>query len=166
MKTKFLYLLFIVILFSIQSCDKENINPGIEDFCRAKPEGWVCEIIQSDLKEYNFQENTLTPIAIIKYKSLNREITTSNNQKENPSLIINLYSIAQKDELIDFIQSQAMYSWCIPIYYGESKEYFVVTSPCFINGGSFTEEAKASIEDLHQALAGILTNTNKNLTGH
>lgn len=165
MRTKFLNLTLVVLLFSVQSCDKEIINADIEDFCRVKPEGWICEIIQSDFKEYELPKDAATPMAIIKYKSINREFPTFDNQKENPSLIINLYPISQKDELIDFIQTQQMYSWCIPMYYGESNEYFILTSPCFINGGVFTEEAKTSINDLHQALASLLTHTNKDLTG-
>lgn len=163
MKTKFLNLLFVVVLFSIQSCDKESINPGIDDFCRAKPEGWVCEIIKADVEDYNFQGNTVVPIAIIKYKCVDKEFITWDKKKVSPSLRIQIYPMAKKDELSEYIESQAMFSWCIPIYYGESKEYFVVTSPCFVNGGSFTEEAKASIIDLHESLASILSNVNQEI---
>ena len=166
MKCNFVIIILVLLSVSFQSCDKESINPDIDDFCKVKPEGWVCEIIQSDFKAADIPKDAGNPVAIIKYKSLNREFTSFDNIKVNPSLILNLYPIAQKDELIEIIQAQQMHSWCIPVYYGESKEYFIVTSPCFINGGSFTDEAKASIIDLHRALSGILTNTNKELTAN
>ena len=59
--------------------------------------------------------------------------------------------------LIEFIKSQQLYSWCIPMYYGETKDYFILTSPCFINGGAFTDEANDCISDLHEALISIIT---------
>jgi hypothetical protein len=64
------------------------------------------------------------------------------------------------------IESQQIYSWCIPIYYGETKDYFILTSPCFINGGNFTEQADSSIVDLQNALNTVITKKNYDFIGN
>jgi hypothetical protein len=74
----------------------------------------------------------------------------------NPSLVLDLYPVSKKEELIQFLKSQQIFSWCIPEYFGETEEYFIITSPCFINSGTFTSEADSSIIDLYKALSEII----------
>jgi len=50
------------------------------------------------------------------------------------------------------IGEQSLYSWDIPIYFGETEEYIVVTSPAYVNHGVFTEEAKNTIRPIWNAL--------------
>ena len=152
-----------MLLIAFLSCEKDKQNPTFEDFCNIRPKGWDCEIIQSNFDVNDFLRNAEKPIAIIKYKNLNREFTMLNDSKVNPSLILDFYSIKQKNDLNDFIISQQIYSWCIPIYYGETKDYFIMTSPCFINSGSFTEEADSCISDLHKSIESILIRINQDL---
>lgn len=160
MKTyKFLFLI-IFISFSLLSCEKEEKNPTLNDFCNIKPFGWDCEIIQNDFDKNDIPQNAKEPIAVVKYKNTNRELIHLSGTKLYPSLILDLYPIEQKLELIDLIKSQQLYSWCIPIYYGETKDYFILTSPCFINAGTFTEQADSSINDLQNALNKIITKNN------
>lgn len=147
------------------SCDKDDINPTLEDFCSVAPDGWECEIIDDNFNSTEIPQGVDNPIAIIKYKNPNREFTRYNGVIMNPSLTIDFFSINQKNELIDFINSQEMYSWCIPRYYGETESYFIITSPCFINNGSFTDEANSCIDDLHSALKSIITTKDYNLIG-
>ncbi len=153
---KTIKILFIIIIVLLSACGKDNINTSLEDFCNVKPEGWECEIIENNFNENDIPKNTKDPIAIIKYRNLSREFTRF-GQDVYPSLILDLYSIKDKRELKKFISSQLMYSWCIPTYYGENRDFFVITSPCFINYGSFTEEADSSIIDLHNSLENILS---------
>jgi hypothetical protein len=149
--------LMFVFSLTLFSCDKDGNNPTLEDFCSVAPTDWECEIIKDNFSRSDIPQNTDNPIAIIKYTNPSREFTRFDGTKVNPPFILDLYSIRQKEELIDFIKSQQMYSWCIPIYYGETKDYFIITSPCFINGASFTDEADSCISDLHAALKGIIT---------
>jgi len=155
------YLVFFISIILLASCDKDNNNTiknqTFDEFCSVAPDGWECTIAISDFDIQNIPQNTNTPIAIIKYLNPNVEFTKYTGIKVNPFLIIDFYEIERKQELIDFIISQQLYSWCIPIYYGETKDYFIITSPCFINGGSFTDEANACINDLHEALKSIMT---------
>ncbi len=160
MKTKKSLLLIVLILLSQLSCEKDEKNPTLDDFCNIKPNGWSCEIIQMGFDKNEIPRNAKEPIAIIKYKNINREIIQFSDTKINPSLILDLYSIKQKQELIELIKSQQIYSWCIPIYYGETKDYFIVTSPCFINSGLFTEQSDSCLFDLQNAIKNIITKNN------
>ena len=165
MKINTFSILIISILIILLSCEKKDNNPNLEDFCSVIPNGWECEIIQDTFNANYIPRNANTPIAIVKYINQTREFTGSVDFKINPSLILDLYSIQQKEELIQFIRSQQLYSWCIPRYYGETEKYFIITSPCFINGGYFTEEANSCIEDLHSALKSIITVKEYNFVG-
>ncbi|HMV09012.1 MAG TPA: hypothetical protein PK325_06795 [Cyclobacteriaceae bacterium] len=163
MKTsKFLFLI-TCISCSLLSCEEEEKNPTLNDFCRIKPTGWDCEIIQNDFNKNDIPQNAKEPVAVLKYKNTSREFTHLSGERLNPSLILDLYPIAQKKELINFIKSQQLYSWCIPIYYGETKDYFILTSPCFINAGTFSEQADSSIGDLREAIDKVITKSNYGL---
>nr|WP_319499664.1 hypothetical protein [uncultured Draconibacterium sp.] len=146
-------MLFVLLLFA---CEKDVMNTSLEDFCNVKPDGWNCELIESNFNPGDIPQNADTPLAVIKYYNSNREFNGIGQTNVNPSLILNFYPIERKDDLLSFIESQQVYSWCIPIYFGETKDYFVITSPCFKNSGTFTEEANSSIADLYAALDKII----------
>ena len=161
MKAIYHFQLFIVFSAFLLGCSKKNLNPDIDQFCSAVPDGWACEIIQDNFNPIDIPQGADNPDVIIKFINPEREFTYSVGEKQlNPSLILNFYSIKHKAELIDFIKSQQVYSWCIPMYYGETKDYFIITSPCFINGGAFTDEANSCIDDLHTALKNIIVVNN------
>ncbi len=146
-------MMFMLFLFA---CDKDVMDTSFEDFSSVKPDGWNCEIIESNFNPIDIPKNADTPIAIVKYYNSNREFDGIGQTNVNPSLILNFYPIEQKDDLVKFIKSQQFYSWCIPIYFGETSDYFIITSPCFKNGGTFTENANSSIADLYAALDKII----------
>ena len=160
MKAIFSPLAIVVTALILFACDKDVNDPDLEEFCAVAPDGWECELIKDNFSQNDIPQDAGDPVAIIKYSNPDREFTRSEDIKLNPSLMLDLYPIRQKDELIEFIRSQQMYSWCIPTYYGETKDYFILTSPCFINGGTFTDEANSCIEDLQQALESIITEKN------
>jgi len=153
--TKYIQVVFLVIIVFLSACAEKSSNTALEEFCKVIPEGWECEIIEDDFNENDIPKNTQDPIAIVKYHNTSREFT-SFGQTVYPSLTLDIYPIKDKRELVKFITSQMMYSWCIPTYYGESSDFFVITSPCFINYGTFTEKADSCINDLHVALETIL----------
>lgn len=153
------------MLIILLSCEKNDNNPTLEDFCSIIPNDWECEIIKDNFNANDIPRNADTPIAIIKYFNPNIECTINVDHKFNPSLILDFYPIDQKQLLIYLIKSQVLYSWCIPIYYGETEKYFIITSPCFISGGSFTDEANSCIDDLHTALKSIITINDYNFIG-
>jgi hypothetical protein len=156
MKTMIYALTVITVSVITFSCIKDNNNPDLEQFCSVAKTGWECLLFKNDFSPGDIPRNADKPVAIIKYKNPSREFTISDNIKVNPSLTLDFYSIKQKEALIGFIKSQLMYSWCIPVYYGETKDFFILTSPCFINSGIFTAKADSSISDLHKALEKII----------
>lgn len=165
MKTR-LKFLFIIILVGLYSCEKNEKNPSLQEFDNIKPNGWECEIIVDDFNPSDIATNADNPTAIVKYTNVNRQFEGITGQTDlTPSLILNLYPINQRKKLVDFIKSQMVYSWCIPIYYGETKRHFIVTSPCFMNSGVFTEHAKSNIEDLYAALDKIVSKRDYGLIG-
>lgn len=147
----FLFLAMFVLSLTFFACENDVIDTKIEDFCSVKPDGWDCEIIESNFNPNDIPQNADTPVAIVKYYNSNREF-----DGVNPSLTLNFYPIDQKDDLVNFIKSQQIFSWCIPIYFGETKDYFIITSPCFKNSGIFTENANSGIADLYAALDKII----------
>jgi hypothetical protein len=148
------------------SCEKNESDPSINDLCAVAPIGWESEIIKDNFNENDIPKNTPQPIIIIKYVNQDKKFTYFAGGTEiHPSLKLNLYPITKKGELIAFIKSQQIFSWCIPIYYGETKEYFIITSPCFINEGSFTSDANSCINDLHTALKSIISVKDYGLIG-
>lgn len=147
----------VAILIILSSCYKDVNNPSLDKFCSIAPNGWECELIEDSFDQNDIPQNTDNPIAIIKYRNPSSEFTRFKSTKVNPSLTLDLYSITQKEELIIFIKSQQKFSWCIPTYYGETKDFFIITSPCFINGGTYTDEADSCIMDLQLALESIIT---------
>jgi hypothetical protein len=157
MKTFQIPTLVVCMLMIFSSCEKSEQHATFEDFCKVKPDGWECEIIENNFSLNDIPKNADIPIAIIKFTNPSREFDGFSDSIVNPSLTIDFYVINKKQELLNFIKSQQIFSWCIPIYYGETDDYFILTSPCFINGGSFTEEANSSISDLHEALKSIMT---------
>lgn len=164
---KTLYHLFAITVFStlFVCCYKNEPNPGLDDFCTAAPAGWDCEIIQENFNLNDIPRNADQPMAIIKYINRDKKFTSFGSTEVNPSLILNFYPISKKEELIRFIRSQQIFSWCIPVYYGETKAYFITTSPCFINGGSFSSEANSAITDLQTALKSLITVMNYDFIG-
>lgn len=148
------------MLMLSSSCEKTPEDSEKSDtfnaFCSIVPEGWDCRVISDHFNPDEIPTNAGDPLVIIKYTNPNRVFTTGENREVHPSLILNIYPIKQKEELIILIKSQQLYSWCIPTYYGETETHFILTSPCFINGGYFNEEANKSIEDLHLALESII----------
>jgi hypothetical protein len=152
-------LIFMLSIIILASCDDNKIDAGdrtFDEFCSVAPEGWQCFISTSDFDVQKIPQKAETPIAIIEFQNPNIEFTSYTDRKVHPSLIIDFYEIGRKQELKDIITSQQLYSWCIPIYYGETEDYFIITSPCFINSGSFTDEAYSCLDDLHEALKSIM----------
>lgn len=150
-------LLIIFFLFTLLSCEKKEKSPVFDDFCNVKPKYWDCSIVQKDFDKNQIPQNSPEPIVIIKYQNLNCEFLGLSNTKVNPTLILDFYPINQKQALIDLIKSQQLFSWCTPIYFGETKDYIIITSPCFINGGIFTEQADSCLSDLQAAINTIIT---------
>lgn len=149
-------LLFLVLICTSAFYCSDEYHPTLEDFCSIAPLEWECEIIKDNFNTNDIPQNMDLPIAIIKYKIQDRGFIGYSNKKITPSLTLDFYPIAKKNELISFIKSQRMYSWCIPIYYGETKDFVIITSPCFNNFKHLSDEVNASINNLQNGLKKLM----------
>ncbi len=59
------------------------------------------------------------------------------------------------------IEKERIYSWNIPIYFGETDEFVVVTSPAYVNGGLFTLEARRGLRPMWKVLRDLIPNKEK-----
>lgn len=120
------------------------------------PEGWNYTIITKDLEDIERPQGLWEPVAIVNFANPDKEIgyypDSKNNKKYYPSLQLYFYNITEKQEIMEIIDKEFMHSSCIPIYFGETGKYIIVTSPCYINSGIFTEEARNYYSPLEKSL--------------
>ena len=176
MKTKSLLgsLLVLIVLFSgcIQEVTKEQpkeeLAGEILNIGKAIPEGWNYTVTQNFIGEVipasgygkimtqNSEEMSIPhglwkPVAIVNFTNPNEEFEYYQGMK-HPSLRLYFYHVTEKKEIMEIINKEIIYSWCIPIYFDETKKYVIVTSPCYINNGIFTEEAINYYSPLEKSL--------------
>jgi hypothetical protein len=124
---------------------KDEINSRIH---RNLPQGWVFSIIDEigkkghphGLEEPLFRVDYSNPHVVFEDPKAN-----DRTEKTSPELQLFFYDIKDKDRIMKVIASEKIYSWNIPIYFGESDELLIVTSPSYVNHGIFTEKAKKAI---------------------
>ncbi len=83
---------------------------------------------------------------------------TPNPARRSPVISLYFYPQAEKADVLKIIEKEALYSWNIPIYFGESDEFVVVTSPGLVNGGVFTAEARRALQPMWKVLRQFLPN--------
>lgn len=154
MKTK-LSILICLTFLGFFSCivDSEKIDGNsLDQFSSAKPEGWSCQIFQNSFDSLPIPKgnNGLleNPLAVIKYSC--DSVACSNLRP----LYLQVYDISKKDTLEDIVEHSQMYSWCIPMFFGENEKYYIITSPCYLYNGCWTDE---NLNPLFQAIKGLFT---------
>jgi len=154
MKTT-LFVLFFFIILGFYSCeqDSEKVESNPFDlFCNTLPNGWICQVYQDTFDTLPIPEGKNgrleNPIAIIKYT--NDSLYCS---KSKP-LYLQVYDISKKDTLEKIIASSQIYSWCIPMFFGENENYYLITSPCYLYNGCWTDD---NLNPLFQSLKGLFT---------
>ena len=135
---------------------KEELGDEILNIGENIPEGWNYTIITQNLEETKRPHGLWEPVAIVDFANLNKEIgyypDAKNNKKYHPSLQLYFYNISEKQQIIEIIAKEKMHSSCIPIYFGETGKYIIVTSPCYINSEIFTEDEKDYYYPLEKSL--------------
>ncbi|MEQ8225240.1 MAG: hypothetical protein ABRQ37_23170, partial [Candidatus Eremiobacterota bacterium] len=115
------------------------------------PAAWTCTVITDDLEKAERPHGLHAPIAITEFTNKTVEIN-GHNKKINPSLNLYFYDISEKEKIKGIIKKEALYSWNIPVYFDETKNFIIITSPSYINNGIFTEEAKKYYSPLEKSL--------------
>lgn len=132
----------------------EELGEEIINIGKNIPEGWNYTIITQNIEKIERPQGLWEPVAIVNFANFNKEIgyDPSMNRNYYPSLVLYFYNTTEKQEILEIIDKEKMHSSCIPIYFDETKRYIIVTSPCYINSGIFTEEAKNYYSPLEKSL--------------
>ena len=167
MKTmKFLFCInfILVMVASFVSCEEEKtleIN-NVNDFCKIKPEGWKCSVYEYNLEWNDSLPPDYFPIATV---TMTKTLDASNPDYGlvYPLFVFNVYEIERKDLLNELCDSLSMYSRHIPIYYGETGKFYLLTTPYQINFGDFSEKSKKYSVEVHRNFKNVLKDYNKSL---
>lgn len=172
-------LVVLIVLFSgcvqevTKNQSKEELVDEILNIEEAIPEGWnytitqnftgevipasgYGKIITQNSAEMPIPHGLGKPAAIVNFTNPNIEIGyypgVGTDRKYNPSLRIYFYNITEKKGIMQTIDREILRSYCVPIYFDETERYIIITSPCYINSGIFTEEAKNHYAPLEKSL--------------
>jgi hypothetical protein len=155
MKTKLVItigLLFVAVILISGCTNKIAKELEIQNIGEAVPDDWNYMITTQNLEEMPRPHGLWKPAAIVNFSNPNAEFEMTINIYRNPSLLLYFYNIAEKQQINSIIEKESIYSWCIPIKFDETKKYIIVTSPCYMNGGVFTEEANKYYSPLEKSL--------------
>jgi hypothetical protein len=146
-------LLVLIVLFGgcvqevTKNQSKEELGDEILNIGEAVPEGWQYTITQNFVGEVipasgygkiitqNSEEMTIPhglgkPVAIVNFTNPTIELEVAVDVYRNPSLWLYFYDITENQEIMDIIDKEIIYSWCIPVYFDETNRYIIVTTLC------------------------------------
>ncbi len=115
------------------------------------PDGWTCTVLTEEIEKAERPHGLNAPLEIAEFVNRTAEFD-GHNKKINPSLKLYFYDISEKEKIKAIIKKEAFYSWNIPVYFDETKNFIIITSPSYINNGIFTEEAKKYYSPLEKSL--------------
>jgi hypothetical protein len=130
-----------------------KISSDITGISKIIADSWECTVVTEELENIERPHGLLAPVAMVQFINRKAEIS---DKKINPSLKLYFYNISEKEKVRTIIKKESFYSWNIPIYFDETKNYIIVTSPSYINNGIFTEEAKKHYSPLEKSLKEYL----------
>ena len=142
------------------------INPSpdgdalVSQIRRDLPFGWQCRVIQKN-GEKGHPHGLGEPIMRMDLSSPEQSFPNTKGARRktlSPLIQLYLYDIADKTHVQEVIEKERLYSWDIPIYFGETEKYIIVTSPPYVNHGVFTEEAKRTIRPMWDVLRKHIPN--------
>lgn len=131
---------------SFLSC-KKNYHEKLETLCKDIPPSWKYEIIYDNFDSSDITYGMSKPYAIVKFK--NDQVKFRDNEiSVSSSFILNVYLITLKPEIIDKIHLYSILSYRTPMNYGETKDFYFVTSRSFFKH----PYRNKSVDELHKNL--------------
>ncbi len=130
-------LVFLVISSCNIGSDKQG-SDSLDAFCSIKPINWTCKVVQNSFDSIPIPEGLDNPLAIVTFatNSASDNIKTSSSE----SVLLYVYDISKKDSLEIIIAESMKFARCVPIFLGENKSYYVITSSCYVNTSFFTKK--------------------------
>ena len=131
---------------------KEELGDEILNIGEAIPENWDYTIITQNLEVTSRPHGLWKPVAIVNFTNPSVYFEVAGGDYRHLSLWLYFYNISEKQEIMGIIVNESIYSWCVPIYFNETNKYIIVTSPCYINNGVFTDETQSYYTFLGKSL--------------
>lgn len=136
--------------------DSKNVEPGILRELRAHlPPGWTFTVHQGDKTNFvphGLEKPVFQIVAVNTNVSLQFPDAHKGSKALNALIPLCFYRQSEKPEILKAIEKESVYSWSIPLYFGETDDFVVVTSPAFVNGGVFTPEARRALRPMWKVL--------------
>ena len=161
---KALHVALLALLCIVAGCTSEATSPRedalISEICGELPQGWTCTIEQANGKKghpHGLEEPLFRTDFTNPHQAFESPFA-GGRKKLNPLIQLYFYDIASKAHVMEVIEKESAHSWDIPIYFGETEKYIVVTSPAYVNYGVFSEDAKKSIHPMWKALRKRIDN--------
>jgi len=149
----------LILLAFLGGCainSRRNGNILVSEIRKDLPSGWQCRAIQKD-GEKGHPHGLGEPKIRMDLSSPEQSFQDAKGTL-SPLIQLYLYDIADKPHIQEVIQKEIEFSWDIPIYFGETEEYFVVTSPPYVNHGVFTDVARRTIRPTWEVLRKHIPN--------
>jgi len=172
MKTLLAITLVMLPAIALFSLAEDKVSPTraervAADIQNCIPSGWTCTLI-SEKGKMGHPHGLEEPLFRLDFVNTNltfREEMASGSERVHPNLRLHFHDAADRDRILKTIEAEQSYSWAIPILFGETKEYVIVTSPLWQNrfiaaktgnkawvAGSHTDEANKAVAPLLKAL--------------
>lgn len=119
------------------------------------PKGWECSVISEPGRmghPHGLEEPLFRMDFINRNESFQADGLPGEKRRLHPSMRLHFHRIQDKQRIMKVIEAERLYSWDIPIYFSETKDHLIVTSPPWINQGWYTDEARKLIAPLEQIL--------------
>lgn len=121
------------------------------------PSGWQCTVNTQE-GEKGHPHGLQEPVMRMDLTSPEQSFLGFREARLSPLIQLYLYDIADKPHVQEVVEKEKVLSLDIPIYFGETEKYIVVTSPAYVNHGIFTDEAKQTIRPMWNVLRKHIEN--------
>lgn len=157
---RIVYLVLLVFLAGCATCRKPDEDALVSRIRKDLPSRWQCRVITQE-GEKGHPHGLDEPLMRMDLSSPEESFASIEGARTktlSPLIQLYVYDISDKPHVQKVIQEERLYSWNIPIYFGETEDYIVVTSPAYVNYGVFTEEAKKTIRPMWNVLRKHIPN--------
>lgn len=150
------------VALTTASIARASADPLMEDKLRQDlPPGWQLVVVEQE-RQKGHPHGLDEPLFRADFTNPGKQIMVPSSgdvpRKLNPRIQLYFYGLDSKSHVMKVIERERKCSWDVPIYFGETNDYLVVTSPSYVNHGIFTEDAKNMIRPMWKALRKHIDN--------
>lgn len=138
---------------------RQEEPPLVRDLHARLPAGWTCTVHEGkDIKQvpHGLGSPLFHIVVTNTHVSFAGIPNTPTAEKQHPIVPLYFYPRSAKPDIMKIIEKERCYSWNIPVYFGETDEFVVVTSPAYVNGGVFTAEARRALRPAWTVLRELI----------